>query len=245
MTKRTAALEQKVLEHLAKTDTYLDLLESAFERNGIPAAHLNAQQLCQKSAALVSEALQCEQTVKEMGYNTLGTALKALGQTRKVVAVLPGEIKYAPTHWVISDYYRTEEVWKNANRTQRKILVRGRTARTAQRLRDGLEGMLQELWYRTETDSNMNEEEKESYKREVIGNYHDPEVTYERFAEMILEGLHGTDCPTNEEFISTECTETTDPELAAKLEEYRRDCEAAGVTYNEGTARVFLVHHAR
>jgi hypothetical protein len=245
MSNELTSLSPTLLKELGKVNRYLEDLRDLAVKAGVNEAGFTYTNAVLALDKRLSQLNECEQVAKEQGYGTLAIALKALGQIRKPLAELPERIRYAPSHWVISDYYRTEEVFKNGKRTERKILVRGRTARTAQRLRDGLEGMLQELWYRTETDSEMNEEEKEAYKREVIEKYQNPEVTYERFAKMVLDGLHGTDYPEDEEINSTKCTGTSDPELAAKLDGYRQDCEAAGVTYDEGAARVLLIHHAK
>lgn len=237
------------MKNLDNTVRELQELQSTFAKVAETAVNLGAKPygLNEKNALLTvlraaENYAECETEVKALGYTSLAVALKALGQKTRHLVDLPDALRYAPRHWVYESFYRTEEVWKNGKRVPKKVLERGVNARTAQRQRAGLEQSLQELWYLVLTNEDLTQSEKDDYLNSVVQSYKTD--TYFNFSKRLNSELNSWvgDTEEDEEETGTVVQQRTEEEQTA-LNEFRQQCEAEGVEYDEGAALVLLRHH--
>lgn len=120
------ALEQAARHADTLTEVALEL--------GVPAAGLNIDNAVRAVTKAARSHAEAEALAKELGYSSLGLALKALGQKRTFRHV-PTELTIAPSHWQNPRQYVTECVgFVKGRRTERKRAVAAVDAVKAQQM---------------------------------------------------------------------------------------------------------------
>ena len=135
--------------------------------------------------------------------------------------LVPAQMKYAPTHWVTKDRYNTEEFVKDGSIKTRKYKIKGITAAQAQRLRNGIQSLLESIFIALET-SDWVDEDKENYKKDLIRTYNRESYSY--FSECLLSELNRWNEVDTEETEEIEESGDTEEATIEPTEDELRKC---------------------
>jgi len=121
----------KALEQAAR---HAETLTQVAIELGVPQAGLNVDNAVKSVTKAARAHAEAEDRARELGYTSLATALKALGQKRTFLHV-PTELTIAPSHWQAQRHYTSEPIgFVRGQRSERKRLVEEVTAVKAQRM---------------------------------------------------------------------------------------------------------------
>lgn len=131
----------------------------------------------------VEEYVELLEEAEELG-STLPNILKSYRMRNHGSAVVPVEMKYAPSHWVSEDSVSKENVIRNGKTRTQYTKVKGVTAAQASRLRRGIQGQLEETFSLLE-ESPLSEVQREELRGQIIETYQT--ATYREFTTSLLE----------------------------------------------------------
>ena len=182
---------------------------------------VNAQRAVSKA---VEELVEARETANNNGYDSLGFALKALGQKTPEIQ-LPDWVQWAPAHWIVEASVETISYWKNGRRVDAPKRKSAVTALQAQKQLDRLKPTIKLVF----DELDWKPEELDKVKKAFLT------LTFADFQEALF-GFLRSDGDENEDTEEV-TTGQKDPELEARLEELK---QSLGVEFDEDAARCLL-----
>jgi len=196
------AMEQAAKHAETLTQAAIDL--------GVPSAGLNVDNAVRSVVKAARSYAEAEDQARELGYTSLATALKALGQKRTFIHV-PLELTIAPSHWQAERKYVTEDIgFHRGRRSERKRVIAAIDAVKAQQMLQRLLPVMDEYC------EAANEEELEDMKK----GFH--ALSYKHFARALYESvaeLRGREFEEEEQEEPQPRMSTADAELERMLAE--------------------------
>jgi hypothetical protein len=176
---------QEMVGTLSKLSEYTKKIEELAVLVGAKPTGLtthNALLSCEKA---IRDYVDLKEQAEESG-TSLPNALRSYKMTKRPRVELPPYLRFAPPHWIQEETTKRVQVWKDSLLRDRVYKVPAVTAATAQRLRNGLQDQLENLFLLIE-EKNWSENHKEEYRREVQEAYRN--LDYKMFSQTLSECL--------------------------------------------------------